>query len=96
MTTPNASTEYAPTPATVIDVPEPFVQFGDTSTGVEFGSQSFTDDPTKVVPAALDATVSLVSKFFVWAALRPPDDASGLANGTGSAWHIAPSSGVAA
>ena len=48
-----------------MDVPTPFVQFGETSTGVELGSHSFTEDATSVAPIAFVAITSFSNKFFV-------------------------------
>ena len=96
MTSPSASTEYVPTFATVMLVPAPFVQLGDTSTGFEFGSHNFTDEATRVTPGALVGAKSFVRRFFVCAIFLPPDDVSAEATGTGAAWHIAPSKGAAA
>ena len=65
--------------------PAPFVQFGETSTGFELGSQSFTELATRVTPVAFVATASFVSKFFVCTTFFPAEEVSGLAVGTGAA-----------
>ena len=96
VTTPKASTEYVPTFATVMEVPAPFVQFGDTSTGFEFGLHNFTDEATSETPIALVATASFSKRFFVCTTFFPADDVSGFAVGSGVAWHIAPSRGALA
>jgi hypothetical protein len=95
--TPDVETTYVPTPVTLIVVPGATVQFGATS-GVEaFGSHSRIVVATKsaLTPPMLTVLMSFVRRLIDCEVFNGPDVSSGIAVGTGSPWHIAPSALVA-